>query len=164
MSSAAFLVFLLPMIVPNIVTAVALFYVFAHLGLIATNLGIALGHTVIAMPLVFIIILTAFKNYDWRLDQAAATLGAKRPQVVRLITIPTVAGSVIAAFLFAFLSSFEELTISLFVGGGVKQTLPKQMWDDVLLQVSPTLAAASVVVLSVVVFIFLIAEWTRRAD
>ena len=164
MSSAAFLIFLLPMIVPNIVTAVALFYVFAHLGLIATNIGIALGHTVTAMPLAFIIILTAFKNYDWRLDQAAATLGAKRRQVVRLITIPTVAGSIIAAFLFAFLHSFEELTIALFIGGGVKQTLPKQMWDDVLLQVTPTLAAASVVVLSVVIVIFLIAERTRRAN
>jgi putative spermidine/putrescine transport system permease protein len=164
MSSVAFLVFLLPMIVPNIVTAVALFYVFAHLGLIATNIGIALGHTVTAMPLVFIIILTAFKNYDWRLDQAAASLGAKRRQVVRLITMPTVAGSVVAAFLFAFLHSFEELTIALFVGGGVKQTLPKQMWDDVLLQVTPTLAAASVVVLGVVVVVFLIAERTRRAD
>lgn len=164
LSSAAFLVFLLPMIIPHIVTAVALFYVFAHFGLIATNIGIALGHTVVAMPLAFIIILTAFKNYDWKLDQAAATLGAKRPQIAYLITIPTVAGSFVAAFLFAFLTSFEELTISLFIGAGAKQTLPKQMWDDVLLSATPTLAAASVVVLGVVMIIFLIAERTRHAD
>lgn len=164
LSSAAFMVFLLPMIIPHIVTAVALFYVFAHFGLIATNIGIALGHTVVAMPLAFIIILTAFKNYDWKLDQAAATLGAKRPQIAYLITIPTVAGSFVAAFLFAFLTSFEEFTIALFIGAGAKQTLPKQMFDDVLLSVTPTLAAASVVVLGVVMVIFLIAERTRRAD
>lgn len=162
MGSGAFLIFLLPMIIPNIVTAVALFYLFAHVGLIATDIGIALGHTVTAMPVVFIIILTAFKNYDWRLDQAAGTLGASRRQTVQKVTVPMVIGSIVAAFLFAFLHSFEELTISLFVGGGVKQTLPKQMWDDILLQVTPTLAAASVVVLSVVVVVFLIAESTRR--
>ncbi len=149
------------MIIPNIVIAVALFYLFAQIGLVATDAGIALGHTLTALPVVFVIILTTFKSYDWRLDQAAATLGATRTDTIRKVTWPIIKGSVVAAFLFGFLHSFEELTIALFVGGGVRQTLPKQMWDDVLLQVSPTLAAASVIILAVVTIVFVAAERAR---
>ncbi len=157
----AFLMFMLPMIIPNIVIAVALFYLFAQIGLVATDAGIALGHTLTALPVVFVIILTTFKSYDWRLDQAAATLGATKTDTIRKVTWPIIKGSVVAAFLFGFLHSFEELTIALFVGGGVRQTLPKQMWDDVLLQVSPTLAAASVIILAVVTIVFVAAERAR---
>ncbi len=63
---------------------------------------------------------------------------------------PLVKGGLAAAFIFAFLNSFEELTVALFIGGGLKVTLPRQMWDDINLQVTPTLAAASLVVLVVV--------------
>ena len=160
--SVVVMTFLLPMIVPNIVTAVALFYLFATLGLVGSNLGIILGHTVMAIPVVFIIILTTFKNYDWRLDQAAGTLGASRLRVIWDGTLPLIKGSMVAAFIFGFLNSFEELTVALFVGGGVKQTLPKQMWDDVLLSVTPTLAAASVIILTIVTLLFIVAERSRR--
>ncbi len=160
--SLVVMAFLLPMIIPNIVTAVSLFYLFAGLGLVGSDVGIILGHTVMAIPVVFIIILTTFKGYDWRLDQAASTLGANRWRVIREITLPLIKSSVLAAFIFGFLNSFEELTVALFVGGGVKQTLPKQMWDDVLLSVTPTLAAASVIILSIVTLLFIIAERSRR--
>ncbi len=160
--SLVVMTFLLPMIIPNIVTAVSLFYLFATMGLIGSDLGIILGHTVMAIPVVFIIILTTFKGYDWRLDQAAGTLGASRWRTLREITLPMIKSSLLAAFIFGFLNSFEELTVALFVGGGVKQTLPKQMWDDVLLSVTPTLAAASVIILSVVTLLFIIAERSRR--
>lgn len=154
--------FLLPMIVPNIVTAVALFYLFAGLGLVGSNTGIVLGHTVMAIPVVFVLILTTFKSYDWRLDQAAGTLGASRWRTLKTITLPLIKSSLVAAFIFGFLNSFEELTVALFVGGGVKQTLPKQMWDDVLLSVTPTLAAASVIILAIVTLLFIVAERSRR--
>jgi len=160
--SLVVMTFLLPMIVPNIVTAVSLFYLFATIGLVGSDLGIILGHTVMAIPVVFVIILTTFKGYDWRLDQAAKTLGADRWRTLREITLPLIKSSLVAAFIFGFLNSFEELTVALFVGGGVKQTLPKQMWDDVLLSVTPTLAAASVIILSVVTVLFIIAERSRR--
>lgn len=160
--SLVVMTFLLPMIVPNIVTAVALFYLFANFGLVGSNLGIILGHTVMAIPVVFIIILTTFKNYDWRLDEAAGTLGASRLRVIWEITLPLIKSSMVAAFIFGFLNSFEELTVALFVGGGVKQTLPKQMWDDVLLSVTPTLAAASVIILTIVTLLFIVAERSRR--
>ncbi|WP_425964989.1 ABC transporter permease subunit [Rhizobium nepotum] len=156
-----FLSFMLPMIVPNIVIGVSLFYVLAKVGLIATNTGIILGHTLSAMPIVFVILLTTFRSFDWRLLQAAGTLGANGWQQIRLILLPLVKGGAIAAFLFGLLHSFEELTIALFVGAGVKQTLPKQMWDDIILSISPTLAAASVFIVAVVTVLFVIAEKAR---
>jgi putative spermidine/putrescine transport system permease protein len=161
MGGLVFLAFLLPMIIPNIVIAVALFYVFAQVGLIATDTGIALGHTLTALPVVFVILLTTFRSVDWRLMQAAATLGASRWQQVRMVLLPLIKGGAVAGFLFGVLHSFEELTIAIFVGAGVKQTLPKQMWDDILLSISPTLAAASVFVVTVVTVLFVIAEKCR---
>lgn len=156
-----FLAFMLPMVVPNIVIGVSLFYVMAKIGLVATDTGIMLGHTLSAIPIVFIILLTTFRNVDWRLLQAAATLGASRWQQTRLVLLPLIKGGAIAAFLFGLLHSFEELTIALFVGAGVKQTLPKQMWDDIVLSISPTLAAASVFIIVVVTVLFVIAEKAR---
>lgn len=161
LSSAAFLLFMTPMVIPSIVVAVALFQLFARMGLIATDLGIMIGHVVHAMPIAFVIVLATLKSHDWRLDQAAATLGANRPRVFRRVTMPLIRGGLVAGLIFAFLSSFEELTVALFVGGGLRTTLPKQMWDDVILQVSPLLVAASVVVIVVVTALFILAEFLR---
>jgi putative spermidine/putrescine transport system permease protein len=157
--SALFLLFMLPMIIPSIVIAVALFYLFAKMGLVASNLGIMIGHVVISMPVVFVIMLTTFKGHDWALDRAAGTLGANKVQVAWKITLPLVKDGLAAALVTGFLLSFEELTVALFIGGGLKTTLPKQLWDDILLQVNPTLAAASVVVLTVVTLLFLLLQW-----
>ena len=73
-------------------------------------------------------------------------------------------GGLVAAFLFAFITSFDELTIAIFISGGIKTTLPKQMWDDMILQLNPTLAAVSVVVFGLVTALLVTAEWLRRAD
>jgi ABC-type spermidine/putrescine transport system permease subunit II len=161
---AVFGLFLAPMIVPSIVSAVAMFYLFAGLGLVATDAGLVIGHTVTAIPVVFVAVLAVLKGYDWRLDQAAATLGASRAAVLRRVTLPVVKGGLIAAFLFAFIWSFEELTVAIFIGGGLKTTLPKAMWDDMLLQVNPTVAAVSVVVLGIVASLFGVAQRVRRGE
>jgi len=158
LGGAAFLLFLAPMMIPSIVIAIALFYLFARMSLVATDLGIIIGHSVIAMPIVFVVLLTTFKGHNWNLDAAASTLGAGRMQTFRLVTLPLVRNGLAVGFVTGFLQSFEELTIALFVGGGLKTTLPKQMWDGILLQVNPIIAAASVVVLLVVILMFAIIE------
>lgn len=158
LSAIGFTMFMAPMVVPHLVISIALFYLFAQLGLVATNLGIVIGHTVVAMPIVFVILLATFKGHDWRLDQAAATLGAGRVQIARRITLPLIRTGLIVGFITGFLQSFEELTIVMFIGGGLITTLPKQMWDEVILQVNPALAAASVVVLVTVTVLFLLME------
>jgi putative spermidine/putrescine transport system permease protein len=159
---AAFLLFMAPMMVPSIVIAIALFYIFARISLVATDLGIIIGHSVIAMPIVFVVMLATFKGHNWSLDAAASTLGAGRMQTFRLVTFPLVRNGVAVGFVTGFLQSFEELTIALFVGGGLKTTLPKQMWDGILLQVNPVIAAASVVVLLVVILMFAIVECVQE--
>ena len=161
LGGAAFLLFLAPMMIPSIVIAIGLFYIFARMSLVATDLGIIIGHTVIAMPIVFVILLATFKGHDWSLDAAASTLGAGRARVFRLVTLPLVSSGVTVGFVTGFLQSFEELTVALFVGGGLKTTLPKQMWDGILLQVNPIIAAASVVVLCVVILMFATVEFIR---
>lgn len=157
-----FAAFLAPMIVPRIILAVGLFYLFAQLGLVATDIGLVIGHTVLALPFSLVAIAAVLKSYDFRLDQAAATLGANRLQALRLVTVPLIRGGLVAGFLFAFITSFDELSIALFVSGGVKTTLPKQMWDDMILQLNPTLAAVSVVVFVIITALLLLAERLRR--
>ncbi|SFC84149.1 ABC transporter permease subunit [Salipiger profundus] len=160
---AVFGLMLAPMIVPRIVIAVGLFYLMAQMGLVASNIGLIIGHTLLAIPFTFIAIGAVLKGYDWRLDQAAATLGAGRLTVLRLITLPLLRGGIISAALFAFVTSFDELTIALFISGGLKSTLPKQMWDDMYLQLNPTLAAVSVVVLVIVTAILLLAQRVQKS-
>ncbi|MEP6701453.1 MAG: ABC transporter permease subunit [Betaproteobacteria bacterium] len=155
--------FIAPMIVPRIVIAVGLFYLFARLGLVASNTGLVLGHTVLAIPFTLVTVAAVLKNYDFRLDHAAATLGANRFRTLISVTMPLIKGGLIAAFLFAFITSFDELTIAIFVSAGIKTTLPKQMWDDMILQLNPTLAAVSVVVFVLVTSLLLLGERFRRS-
>lgn len=155
---AIFALMLSPMIVPRIVYGVGLMYLFAGIGLIGTRAGLIIGHVILALPFTFVTIAAVLKNYDWRLDQAAATLGAARIKVLARITVPLTKGALIAAFLFAFITSFDELTLAIFVSGGIMTTLPKQMWDDMFLQLNPTIAAASVVVFAIALLLLLIAE------
>lgn len=155
---AVFALMLSPMIVPRIVFGVGLMYLFARMGLIGTRMGLIVGHVVLALPFTFVTIAAVLKNHDWRLDQAASTLGANRLRVLTRITIPLTKGALIAAFLFAFITSFDELTLAIFVSGGVMTTLPKQMWDDMFLQLNPTIAAASVIVFVLALTLLLLAE------
>jgi ABC-type spermidine/putrescine transport system permease subunit II len=150
------------MIVPRIVIAVGMFYLFARLGLVASNAGLVIGHTVLALPFTIVTITAVLKTYDVRLDQAAATLGANRWRTLVGVTLPIIKGGLIAALLFAFITSFDELTIAIFISGGLATTLPKQMWDDMILQLNPTLAAVSVVVFVVVTILLMIAERFRK--
>lgn len=135
-----------PMIVPRIIIAIGLFYLFARLGLIGSWSGLVLGHTVIALPFVLVTMIAVVQAYDERLDQAAAVCGASTWLRLRRVTLPLLAPGALSAFLFAFVTSLDELTIALFVTGGLSSTLPKQMWDEALLRVSPTLAAASTII------------------
>jgi len=88
--------------------------------------------------------MATLKAYDRRLDAAASVLGARTGARLARVTLPIIMPGIVSAFIFAFGTSFDDLTLSLFVSGGLFTTLPKQMWDDALLKVSPSLAAVSV--------------------
>jgi putative spermidine/putrescine transport system permease protein len=153
---------LAPLVLPRIIIAVALFYLYARLGLVGTVVGLVLGHTLLAVPYVVITVMAVLKTYDERLDQAAWSLGASKWRTLYHITLPQIRGGIIASFLFAFITSFDDLTIALFVTGGGTSTLPRLMWNDMLLQVNPTLAAVSTVILVFVTLFIVGAELLRR--
>ncbi|MDK8871272.1 ABC transporter permease subunit [Paracoccus sp. SSJ] len=134
---------LMPVVMPNMILSVGLFYLYAKIGLVGTNLGLIIGHTVIAVPYVVLTVMSVLRNYDTRLDLAAQSLGATPIRTLRLVTLPIIGAGMISAFLFAFTISFDELTIALFTSGGMSATLPKQLWDEVSLSISPLLAAVS---------------------
>ncbi|MDQ0324653.1 ABC-type spermidine/putrescine transport system permease subunit I [Rhodopseudomonas julia] len=161
--TTAIMAFLIsPLIMPHIIIAVALFYLFAQIGLVGTTIGLIIGHTVLAIPYVVVTVVAVLKNYDIRLDQAASTLGANGVRTFLNVTFPLIRSGLIAAFMFAFIISFDELTISLFVTGGQVTTLPKQMWDDALLRVSPALAAVATLILAFMTAVILGSEILRR--
>ncbi|MBU6493957.1 MAG: ABC transporter permease subunit [Burkholderiales bacterium] len=152
-----FAFFIAPLIVPRIVIAVGLLYLLADLHLVGTDLGLVLGHTVLALPYVVVTLAAAFRAFDWQLDDAATILGASPVARLRTVLLPLLLASLGAAFLFAFIVSFDDLTIAIFVSGGIKTTLPKQMWDSIQLAVTPTLAAAAtslVVLVALLVSVF----------
>lgn len=153
---AALLAFVLsPIVAPRIIIAVGLFYVFAELNLVGTSLGLIIGHTVVCVPYVVMTMVAVLRNYDTRLDLAAQSLGASPAKSLYYVTFPILAAGMFSAFLFAFATSFDELTIALFSSGGLSATLPKQFWDEVTLQVSPVIAAVStclLVFISVLIF------------
>ncbi len=159
---AVFAFLVSPIIIPNIFIAVGLFFLYSRIGLTGTTAGLILGHTVLAIPYVVITVLAVVKGYDERLDMAAWTLGANRRQTLVRVTLPIIRSGMIAAFMFAFIISFDELTIALFVTGGEVTTLPKQMWDDALLRVSPALAAIATLLLIFMSAFILISEVMRR--
>lgn len=153
-----------PLIIPRIIIAVALFYLYARVGLVGTYAGLILGHSVLAVPYVVVTLSAVLKGYDTRLDQAANNLGATNFRTLVHVTLPILKGGLISAFLFAFITSFDELTVALFVSGGLTATLPKQLWDSAILQVSPTLAAASTLLLLFLTLLIVVAERLRAAS
>jgi ABC-type spermidine/putrescine transport system permease subunit I len=157
-----FVLFIAPLIVPRIVIALGLLYLFSRLGLAGTDLGLVLGHTVLALPYVVVTLSAAFKQYDWRLDDAARVMGAGTFTRLRTVTLPLMSASLVSAFLLAFITSFDDLTVAIFVSGGINTTLPKQMWDSIQLALTPTLAAASTTLLVFIVFFAVVAQWVSR--
>ncbi|MGO4330252.1 ABC transporter permease subunit [Cupriavidus sp. 2TAF22] len=153
---------LAPMILPRIIVALGLFYVLSRLGWLGSSLALVIGHTALALPYVVITVSASLRSYDRRLDDAASILGANTLTRLRRITLPIIAPGVLSAFIFAFVTSFDDLTLALFVSGGLFTTLPKQMWDDALLKVSPSLAAVSVLLFGAVLAIIAVSYLLRR--
>jgi putative spermidine/putrescine transport system permease protein len=140
---------LTPIIVPNIITAIAMYYLAGKLRLIGNLAWLGLCHAVIAMPIVLLILLSALHAVDPNLERAALGLGSSRARVFFRVVLPIALPGVMSAALFAFLASFDELLISLFLSGVHTQTLPVRIWNSLNLQVEPTIAAVSAFLIAV---------------
>ena len=151
-----------PLILPRMVIAVSLFYLTARMHIVGTDLALVIGHTVIALPYVVITVMVGLQTYDRQFDRAAATLGARPARTLIHVTLPLIKGSVLAAGIFAFMTSFDDLNIALFLSGGEQNTLPKQMWSAMVLQATPILGVASTLLLVLMSAFLLGAEFLRR--
>lgn len=159
----AMLAFVLsPIVVPRMIIAVGMFYFFARIGLVGSTFGLVLAHTVVAVPYVVLTMMAVLRGYDTRLDLAAQSLGAGPLATLRHVTFPILGAGMLSSFLFAFATSFDELTIALFASGGLSATLPKQFWDEVTLQVSPAIAAVSTCLFLFTAALIVLAERLRR--
>ena len=155
-------VLLLPIIVPTLVTAIAVFKVFSQYKLTGTIPGFVLAHAVLAIPFVVTIMTATLKGVDPQLENAAMTLGASRLRTVRLVTLPIAAPGLMASSLFAFLVSFDELIVAIFMSSPLLNTLPKRLWDGIRLELEPTLAAVSTILVLVSLIVLAVAGALMR--
>jgi putative spermidine/putrescine transport system permease protein len=151
-------IFTAPLLMPTIVLALALLLVFARIGLLATFPGLVLGHCLVALPYVIRIALTALRGIPPALEDAAATLGARPFQVFRRVTLPLMLPGLIAAAALAFLASFDEVVISLFLVGPRVTTLPIEVFHYVEYRADPQVSALSVVLIAFTVLLIVVIE------
>jgi len=152
---------LAPLIVPTIIVSVGIYGLFAKLKLIGEWYGLVLAHTVLALPFVVLILVAGLRDFDRALEQAAEGLGAGRWRTLWRITLPLLRPSLVSAGLLAFISSFDELVVAMFLAGP-NMTLPKKMFDNILMEIDPTIAAVSVIqILLVTIVLILIARFGR---
>ena len=136
-----------PMVVPVVVTAVAVYFAFSFVGLNNTLTGLILAHTVLSVPYVLITVLATLSTFDRNLLKAAATCGAPPHVAFRRVVLPIIAPGVATGALFAFATSFDELIVAIFVSGPGQFTLPRQMYAGLREFLSPTIAAAAVLLI-----------------
>ena len=153
---------LLPMIVPVIITAVAVFMSFGTFGLIGTFTGLVLAHTALAVPFVIITVLATLSNFDWSLQRMAQSLGASPFTTFRRVVLPLILPGVVTGALFAFVTSFDEVVVALFLSSAEQRTLPKQMFSGIREMISPTITAAATVQVLFSILLLVTAEILRR--
>ncbi|MGW3472375.1 ABC transporter permease [Saccharopolyspora sp. NPDC000995] len=151
-----------PMIVPGIVVAVATYGIFLRWQLNGTALGFVLAHTVLAVPFVVTSVGTSLAGYDRTVETASASLGANRVTTFLRVTLPLVLPGVASGFVFAFVTSLDEVVIALFLQTPDIRTLPVQMYDSITLQIDPTIAAASSLIVVATTVVLIIPQFIRR--
>jgi putative spermidine/putrescine transport system permease protein len=154
--------FLLPIIVPWIISAVSFYFFFAKLKMIGTISGLVLAHTVLAVPYVVIVMTSTLKGFDERLEQASMSLGAGRVRTFFNITFPIIRPAILTALLFTFIRSFDELITAMFISGVKAKTLPKQMWDGIRDEINPTIAAVAALLIFLTIFLMSLLAFLRR--
>jgi len=156
---AANALILSPMIVPGIVFAIGSYATFLALRMVGSLGGFVMAHTVLALPFVVIPVAARLRGFDRRLELASASLGAGRWATFRQVTLPLVAPGVLAGALFAFVTSFDEVVVSLFIQSPYLQTLPVKMYSSVSRDTDPTIAAAASMIIVLTTVLVLVASY-----
>jgi putative spermidine/putrescine transport system permease protein len=153
-----------PMIVPVVIVAVGVYFFYAPLGLTGSLLGLTLAHTALAVPFVVITVGATLQGFDPNQARAGASLGASPRVVFFRIILPLILPGVISGALFAFVTSFDEVVVALFVTGPAERTLPRQMFNGIRENISPVIAAAATLLILLSVLLLTALELLRRRN
>lgn len=151
-----------PMIVPLIITAAGMFFFYADIGLAGNYLGIILAHAALGTPFVIITVTATLTGFDYSLARAALNLGARPLQVFFDIILPLIRPGVISGALFAFITSFDEVVVVLFMAGPGQRTIPRQMFSGLREQINPTILAVATLLILVSIVLLVTIELLRR--
>jgi putative spermidine/putrescine transport system permease protein len=150
-----------PIVVPTVVLAIAIYFLYARLGLVGSYIGLVAAHVVLAIPFVLVVVSSALRSVDTTLERAAQTLGASPVSAFVRITIPAIRPAILTAGFFAFLASFDELVVALFIAGTGSKTLPKRMWEGIREEIDPTTAAVAAMLITLTLVLLLVSELVR---
>jgi ABC-type spermidine/putrescine transport system permease subunit II len=139
--------FIAPMVIPPIITAVAVFIFFAKTRILGSFFGLVVAHTILATPYVIMLMSVAIQSFDIRIEQVALTLGASKGQMLWRVVAPNLVPSALASWIFAFIVSFDEVVVTQFVGG-LYFTIPKKMFNELVLQINPTITAIATILIA----------------
>jgi putative spermidine/putrescine transport system permease protein len=154
-----------PMIVPVIISALGMFFFYASVGLSGTTMGLILAHTALATPFVVITVTATLSSFDKTLMRAGESLGATPSRVFFKVVMPLILPGMISGALFAFVTSFDEVVVVVFIASPEQNTLPRQMFSGIREQISPTItAAASVLIVFSTLMLVTIELLRRRAE
>ena len=134
---------LMPLIVPPIVSALAFYRLWNDLRLLDSFAGMIIAHAILGAPFVIITVSTSLANFDLRLEQASRNLGASIGQTLRYVIIPGIRPGILGGAVFAFILSWDEIVVTLFISKFRIFTLPRRMWDGIREHTDPTIAAAA---------------------
>lgn len=140
---------LLPMVMPVILIGIGVFYVYAKLGLVNTLTGLVLAHSMLAIPVAMLVVSSALSSFDFSQEKVARSLGASPLRAFFLVTLPQIRFAVFTGAVLAFLTSFDEIIVSLYVSGGDNSTLTRNMFNALRDQVEPTIAAISTIMVAI---------------
>jgi len=147
-----------------VVIALAFYFLFSGYKVLDTPLALFLGHTVIATPLVIVMVRAALQTTNPAMEFAARSLGAGFWRALWYVTLPSVRAAIGSAAAFAFLISFDDVVIAIFVAGPNSTTLPKRMWETIRFEIDPTLTAIASLLTVVAVVVLVTGELLRRSD
>lgn len=153
---------LLPLVIPPIISAMAFYRAWVKLGILDSYAGMILAHAILAAPMVLITVSAALANFDLRLEQASRNLGAPLAVTLRRVVFPSIRPGVLAGAVFAFILSWDEIVVALFIAKFRIITLPRRMWDGIRENTDPTVAAAAVVLIVITVAALALAAWNAR--
>ena len=151
-----------PMIVPLIISAAGMYFFYSRLGLQGTYMGVVLAHAALGIPFVIITVTATLVGFDRSLTRAAANLGADPVRTFFKVQMPLILPGVISGGLFAFITSFDEVVVVLFVGSAAQKTLPWQMFIGLREQISPTILAVATILVTLSVLLLTTLELLRR--